>query len=112
MRVSLSRRSLMNKLIKSIGTAIAIMLSSATQASILIDQTQPNNLDFLADFSELDLAQSFQQANNNISGAGIYVLPVFGTTSNVTISLWDALPNQGGSNMLTSASGTATADSF
>jgi len=102
----------MNKHIKSIGTAIAIMLSSASQASILIDQNQPSNPDFLADFLQYDLAQSFQQTNGNISGAGIYVLPNVGTTDTVTISLWDALPNQGGSNMLTSASGTATADAF
>lgn len=102
----------MNIPTKSIAAAIAILFSSASHASILIDQNQPNNPDFLADFSEFDLAQSFQQTNGNIAGAGIYVLPNFGTTANVTISLWDALPNQGGSNMLASATGTATADSF
>jgi hypothetical protein len=102
----------MNKQIKSIGTAIAIMLSSASHASILIDQNQPDGPDFLADFLQYDLAQSFQQTNANIAGAGILMQLDVGTTDSVTISLWDALPNQGGANMLASATGTATAGSF
>ena len=103
----------MNKQIKTtIGAAFAIALSSASHASILIDQNQPDYPDFLADFFQYDLAQSFQQTNGNIAGAGIRMQQDVGTTDTVTISLWDALPNQGGANMLASASGTATAGSF
>jgi hypothetical protein len=98
----------MNKQIKSIGTAIAIMLSSASHASILIDQNQPNNPDFLADFGEFHVAQSFQQTNSNIAGAGVFLLEYFGMSDTVTIMLWDALPGQAGSTMLASASGIAT----
>ena len=103
----------MNKQIKStMGAAIAIVLSGASHATILIDQNQPDFPDYLADFLQYDLTQSFQQTNGNIAGAGIRMQQDVGTTDTVTISLWDALPNQGGSNMLASASGAASAGSF
>ena len=72
-------------------------------AVAVIDQNQPNNAAFLAGFSQPDLAQSFQQTNANIAGAGIFLQPFVGTPGVVTITLWDALPNAGG-NALASAS--------
>jgi hypothetical protein len=73
-----------------------------------IDQNQPSGPVFMAAFYQTDLAQSFMQEHDNISGAGI-LLWAYGTTDNVTIQLWeDSLPGQGGT-MLVEASETGTA---
>ncbi len=87
--------------------AIGILLLAAgpVGAAPTIDQLQPNAFVPMAAFYQIDLAQSFQQANNNVAGAGIFLLAGWGSTGDVTIALWDNLPNQGG-NLL--ASGTAT----
>lgn len=76
----------------------------------IVDQNQPNDPSNMANFTQGDLAQSFQQAHNNICGAGIR-LYASGTEGYVTIGLWDALPNDGGT-MLISATGWAVPDSF
>ena len=73
-----------------------------------IDQDQPSGPTHMAGFSQTDLAQSFMQTNANISGAGILLQPGIGSSDTVTIQLWDALPNAGGT-MLTEASTTGTA---
>ncbi len=73
----------------------------------IIDQDQPSGPVYMAGFSQGDLAQSFKQTNANIVGAGIMLQPGIGTTDNVTISLWDALPNAGGT-MLATASANGT----
>lgn len=70
----------------------------------VIDQDQPFGPDYMAAFNQGDLAQSFQQASNSITGAGILLEAGIGTTDVVTITLWDALPNAGGSAL---ASGSA-----
>lgn len=98
----------MNTSLKAIGAVLAILLSSSSHAAILVDQNQPSAPDFLADFGQYHVAQSFQQTNSNIAGAGVFLLEYFGISDTVTISLWDALPGQVGSNLLTSASGVAT----
>ncbi len=87
--------------------AIGIFLLAAgpVGAAPTIDQVQPNAFVPMAAFYQSDLAQSFQQANNNVAGAGIFLSSGYGSTGDVTIALWDNLPNQGG-NLL--ASGTAT----
>ncbi|MDY7109554.1 MAG: hypothetical protein SYC29_13045, partial [Planctomycetota bacterium] len=72
----------------------------------IIDQNQPNAVTYMAAFSQTDLAQSFKQENDTICGAGIQLYTV-GDPGEVTISLWDALPNQGGV-MLASASDIGT----
>lgn len=72
-----------------------------------IDQNQPSGPTYMAAFSQTDLAQSFQQANDNISGAGILLQAGIGGTDNVVISLWNALPNQGGT-MMASANAMGT----
>jgi len=76
--------------------------------SIEIDQNQPSGSVYMASFSQGDLAQSFMQSYDNIAGAGILLQSAVGSSDNVTIQLWDALPNAGG-NMLTEATATGTA---
>jgi len=76
-----------------------------------IDQDQPSGPIYMAAFSQTDLAQSFKQTNDNISGAGILLQAAIGTTDNVTIQVWDALPNAGGT-MLAEASTTGTAGNW
>lgn len=61
-----------------------------------IDQNQPNGPVYMAAFSQGDLAQSFMQTNGNISGAGILLQAGVGSSDNVTIQVWDGLPNAGG----------------
>ena len=77
----------------------------------LIDQNQPDNSAYMAQFSQLDLAQSFQQTHGNISGAGIELCTGTGDSDTVIISLWDSLPNAGGTK-LAEASGMGTAGSW
>lgn len=72
-----------------------------------IDQNQPSNTTYMASFSQGDLAQSFQQTHGNICGAGINLQAGIGSSDNVTIAIWDALPNAGGT-MLAEASATGT----
>ncbi len=86
-------------------SALCVALPASAQ---LIDQNQPDGSVYMAAFSQGDLAQSFQQTNANCSGAGIMLQSGIGTTDNVTITLWDGLPNAGGNSMATgSAQGTA-----
>jgi hypothetical protein len=63
-----------------------------------IDQNQPDASVFMAAFAQTDLAQSFQTQQGVLPtvGAGIFLQPGVGSTDNVRISLWTALPNQGG----------------
>ena len=79
--------------------------------SIEIDQNQPSGPIYMAGFSQTDLAQSFMQTNGNIAGAGILLQAGIGSSDNVTIQLWDALPNAGGT-MLAEASATGTAGAW
>ena len=79
--------------------------------SIEIDQNQPSGPTYMAGFVQGDLAQSFMQTNGNIAGAGILLQTGIGSTDNVTIQLWDLLPNAGGT-MLTEATATGTAGSW
>ena len=72
-----------------------------------IDQLQDSAAVYMAGFSQGDLAQSFQQTNSNITGAGIFLQPGIGSSDNVEIQLWDLLPNAGGT-MLASASAIGT----
>lgn len=86
--------------------AILAVLVTASLASAVptTDQNQPSGPVLMARFSQTDLAQSFQQAHDNIAGAGILLYPGRGTADNVTIALWSNLPNNGGAQL---ASGTA-----
>lgn len=75
--------------------------------TVEIDQNQPSATVYMAAFSQTCLAQSFQQTHDNIAGAGIKLQPGVGSSDNVTIQLWTALPNAGGTK-LTEASATGT----
>lgn len=79
--------------------------------SIEIDQDQPSGPVYMAGFAQGDLAQSFQQTHDNIAGAGILLQAAIGTSDNVTIQLWDGLPNAGGV-MITDASDSGTAGNW
>jgi hypothetical protein len=93
-------------------TLFSIMfLLFAVSANADIDQNQPLENTYMAGFYQSDLAQSFQQSANNIYGAGILLRQGIGTTGNVTISLYDALPNVGG-NLLTSGTAFGTAGNW
>lgn len=81
---------------------------AAPAAANVIDQNQPSGVTYMAAFSQTDLAQSFMQDADNVSGAGILLQADAGTSDNVTISLWDALPNAGGT-MLATASAVGNA---
>jgi len=87
---------------------MAVVLSAglATAAPVL-DQSQPSGPDYMAAFAQTDLAQSFQQAHDNVTGAGILLQAGVGSSDAVTIALWDALPNAGG-NLLASGAGVGT----
>lgn len=83
----------------------AIILATPTWAAIVIDQDAPTDNALMATFAQTDLAQSFQHQgpDHNIAGAGV-LLHSAGAADNITIELWDALPNGGG---VLLASGTA-----
>ena len=86
-------------------SAFFLFLTTWAYAAPIIDQNQPNTPVYMAAFEQTDLAQSFQQASDNIAGAGIFLQPGIGTSDNITISLWNLLPNQLGA--INEASGTA-----
>lgn len=66
----------------------------------------------MANFQQGGLAQSFMQANDNIAGAGIYLMADVSSSDTVTISLWDNLPNQAGAKLLAGGTGIGTQDSW
>lgn len=102
-----------NNKAKHVKVTLIAVLAGATlgitsfASADMIDQEQNSATAYMAAFAQGDLAQSFQQANSNISGAGIFLQPNIGSTDNVEIQLWDALPNAGGT-MLASASAMGT----
>ena len=70
-----------------------------SQATLIIDQNQMDASVYMAAFSQSDLAQSFQQSNGNIAGAGIFLQANQGSTGLVNLSIWDALPTNGGTQL-------------
>jgi hypothetical protein len=92
------------------GAALCAIISPLAGAQV-IDQNVSTDNALIALFSQGDLAQSFEQAASNIDGAGILLWSGTGSTDTVTISLWDKLPNAGGSE-LASASTTGTHGSW
>jgi hypothetical protein len=76
---------------------LALIGAGTLNAGIIVDQQQPSALDWIAGFWQPDTAQSFQQANSNIAGAGIQLQPAAGEgTGDIWITLYDLLPNAGG----------------
>lgn len=88
--------------------ALSVFALSATAAfSQLVDQQDLNNNAYMAAFAQGDLAQSFTAGQNNSAGASIFTQAGIGGGASdvVTISLWNNLPNAGGTML---ASGSAS----
>ena len=92
----------------------AALLGPAVYAAAapIIDQLQGDATQTVANTDRPGLAQSFQQTNDNIAGAGIYFGPTNVAPSTVTISVWDDLPNQPDAAMLASGSGLIVPGGF
>jgi hypothetical protein len=87
--------------------AIVLCFTLWAGAAPTIDQQQGNHADVISYFFFGDLAQSFQQAHGNVAGAGIFLDASAGTGGDVTISLWDDLPDESGVQLATgTAAGT------
>ena len=98
--------------------ALLFVFCFPVNAAIIIDQNQPvyevMNNGYPVPYTRFDVAsynsaQSFMQTGDNIAGAGIflsndgaYVDPPF--NQELTISVWDALPNQAGASKHASTS--------
>ena len=90
----------MGKLKVLAATAIGgLAMSGSVLAATVIDQNQDNHPTVLALISSGGIAQSFQQAAGNISGAGIF-LSINGLgPAAITLGLWDTPPEQGGTEL-------------
>lgn len=93
--------------------AAALLASCLAVAAPAIDQSSAVDtaVGAVATFTDGTLAQSFQPAFDNVTGAGIFLLLNSTPTGDVTISLFDALPTAG-STALATATDTGTADSW
>jgi hypothetical protein len=90
------------------GVVLTLALSAGMAAAgVTIDQQQTVASSATAGFGQPDLAQSFQQAHDNVAGAGIFLYPGWGSSDTVTIGLWDGLPDEDG-DLLASGTGTGT----
>jgi hypothetical protein len=102
-----------------IGILVLVLLQSGlAYATPTIDQNQPNvNLGIFGAMTHFyvgPFAQSFQQASDNIAGAGILLTPSVGApaaTEDITIALYSALPTQSGT-LLTSGTASGTAGNW
>ena len=79
----------------------AILIASAVtipiRADIVVDQSQLDGTVLLQYSDFPNLIQSFQQDADNITGASVLIHPDFGSgTADVTIGVYDDLPNMGG----------------
>ena len=82
-----------------------LLVAVSLHATPIVDQSSLVENATMAAFYQTDLAQSFQQANSNISGAEFKLTAGFGSgLGDITIQLYDLLPNAGGTLM---AGGTA-----
>lgn len=102
----------MSKRLKTSLIAASLLSAAAANAAIVIDQSDNTNNAFMAAFSQTDLAQSFIQSATNITGAGIFLRSGVGSSDNVTISLWTALPNVAGATQLATGSVVGTQGSW
>lgn len=83
-----------------------LLLADAASAQCL-DQNAPTINACMAGGGQVDLAQSFKQGAGEINGAGVFLYAGIGTPEVLSIELWSALPNAGGT-LLASGSGLAT----
>jgi hypothetical protein len=79
----------------------AVLLAAALTPSLRADVVDQQQLvDAARVASGAGIAQAFVPSGNNVSGASVETDKHVAGSGNVTISLWDALPNQSGANML------------
>ena len=99
---------MMKSILALAGMASLLATAAPAAATNVIDINQPDRNIYLADFPHIaGLGQTFHQVANNISGAGLFLIPGVGAgTGNITISVWDNNPDFLGSTML--GRGTAT----
>jgi len=88
--------------------ALAAVLFVAPLPAQVIDQQQTNSSVCMSGLWSVDLAQSFTPAGVNSVGGGFKMSANGANSESVSIELWDALPNAGGTLL---GSGTATASS-
>lgn len=92
---------------------MAFLFFAPPASAQVIDQNQPSAPNYVASFGMVDLAQSFQQMANNISGAGIFLTNRAGTgTGQITINLWNQLPSQAGATLFATGTSTGSAGSW
>ena len=85
-----------------VGTILLFSGASANAGPTLDQYVLGTPDDALAEFSVGGLAQSFQQAHSNVTGAGIFLAPRSELSSSlITISLWNKLPNEAGTLLAT-----------
>ncbi len=86
---------------------LALALGSGMYAASIVDQSQLTATLNMAAFNQAGLAQSFAPSYSNVSGAAIELTTGVGTGAqgDITISLYDNLPNANG-NLLASATAT------
>lgn len=101
-------------------TSLAFIFSIAPSFAIPVLDQNPNNADtlLLSFRANAGLGQSFRQSGTNIAGAGVFInnggIGIFpglpgSTTFNLTINLWNTLPNQTTAQLLASGTALATA---
>ncbi|WP_199231127.1 PEP-CTERM sorting domain-containing protein [Falsiroseomonas bella] len=79
---------------------LAAMGASPSSAAIVIDQNAPTNNAYISTLRLPGRAQSFTPAASNSAGAGIFLKEGIGSgSSDITISLWTALPNASGTQL-------------
>jgi len=86
----------MKHLKTTLAITFLVMFATTSKAGNVVDVNQDQNNTYMAAFSQDDLAQSFIQTEDNISGAGIFLQDGQGSSGSVTISLWSNLPNENG----------------
>jgi hypothetical protein len=109
--IIMGKKSLARVCVLSLLMLTVSMVPAIAQAQV-IDQNQPSGPNYMAAFSQTDLAQSFIPGMVDSVGAGILLEPGIGTTDTVTIQLWTDLPTAGGATMLAQGSVIGTAGSW
>jgi hypothetical protein len=81
------------------GGGYCLEYQPCTDCQEVVDQNQPSAVSNMAFFSQTDLAQSFEQRLPNVTSGEIFLSAGVGTEDKVTISVWDGLPNAGGTQL-------------
>lgn len=95
----------------------AVLFTAASvlpvRADMVVDQSQLDGSILLQYMDFPNLIQSFQQDADNITGASVLIHPGIGSgTADVTIGLYDDLPNMGGNLLAEGTVGDVSAGEF